>query len=149
MGERLARSPDEHAKLCPSAQPDMEGAVAFGVVGGTAEEPEVTYLRDPQPVTPELLQLARPVLPTEVFRFAAPCAQGGCQHFDGARCRLVRKLADTVPTDRDGLPRCRIRSSCRWWHEQGRAACLRCPVVVTTAYGADETLRAAADPATA
>ena len=82
-----AGSAADRPKLCPSAQPDMEGAVAFGVVGGTAEEPVVSYLREPLPVTPELLQLARPVRPTEVFRFAAPCAEGGCRHFDGESCQ--------------------------------------------------------------
>ena len=92
------RSADEQPKLCPSAQPDMEGSVAFGIVEGTAEEPSVSYFRKPLPVTPELLQLSRPVRPTEVFRFAAPCAEGGCQHFDGARCRLAHKVAETVPT---------------------------------------------------
>ena len=127
----------------------MEGSVAFGIVEGTAEEPSVSYFRQPLPVTPELLQLARPVRPTEVFRFAAPCAEGGCQHFDGARCRLAHKVAETVPTNRERLPACRLRPSCRWWHEQGRAACLRCPLVVTTHYGASEELRQAADPATA
>ena len=144
-----AGSAADRPKLCPSAQPDMEGAVAFGVVGGTAEEPAVSYLRDPLPVTPELLQLARPVRPTEVFRFAAPCAEGGCRHFDGESCQLGRKLAENVPSDRRELPACRLRPRCRWWHERGRAACFRCPLVVTTHYGAGEALREAADPATA
>jgi len=52
----------------------LEGAVAFGVAGGTAAEPPVSYLKEPLPVTPELLELAEPVEPTEVFHFAAPCA---------------------------------------------------------------------------
>jgi hypothetical protein len=142
-------SADEQPKLCPSAPPNAEGSVAFGIVGGTAEQPVVSYLDEPLPVTPELLQLARPVRPTEVFRFAAPCAEGGCRHFDGANCRLGRKLAENVPTDRQRLPACRLRPSCRWWHEQGRAACLRCPLVVTTPHGASEALLQAADPATA
>ena len=38
--------------FCPSAQPSMEGAVVFGVVGGTASEPRVGYLTQPLPVTP-------------------------------------------------------------------------------------------------
>src|ERR1700692_4298654 len=60
--------------LCPSAQPDMNGCVAFGVVGGKIEEPRLIYLCEPQIVTDELLDLAMPVPSTEVFRFAAPCA---------------------------------------------------------------------------
>lgn len=137
----------EHDELfCPSAQPDMEGAVAFGVVGGTAEEPLVSYLTETQPVTPKLLALTTPVRPTEVFRFGAPCAEGGCRHFDGATCQLGRKLAEDVPAAVDRLPRCRLRPSCRWWREQGREACFRCPIVVTTHYQPAAPLRAAADP---
>jgi hypothetical protein len=139
-------SPDNRGTFCPSAQPDMEGAVAFGIVGGTAERPVVSYLTEPQPVTPELLALSTPVRPTEVFRFGAPCAERGCQHFDGAACELGRKIAEDVPDAVDRLPKCRLRPSCRWWHEQGRAACLRCPVVVTTHYRPSDALREAADP---
>jgi hypothetical protein len=133
-------------RLCPSAQPDMEGAVVFGVVGGSADEPLVAYLDRPEPVTPELLQLADPVRPTEVFRFAAPCAEGGCQHFDGAECGLGHKLARSVPAAVARLPRCRLRPNCRWFHEQGRDACFRCPLVVTTNYRPSPELRQAADP---
>ena len=133
-------------KLCPSAQPDMEGAVVFGVVGGSVDEPLVAYLDRPEPVTPELLQLADPVRPTEVFRFAAPCAEGGCQHFDGASCRLGHKLARSVRAAVGRLPRCRLRPNCRWFHEQGREACFRCPLVVTENYRPSAELRQAADP---
>lgn len=133
---------------CPSAQPDMGGSVAFGVVGGSAERPLVSYLSEPQPVTPELLELARPVEPTEVFRFAAPCAEGACQHFDGSRCRLAQRIVTIVPQAVRRLPPCRIRGSCRWWHEQGAAACFRCPVVVTSDQRPTDALRTAADPAT-
>jgi len=29
------------------------------------------------------------------------------------------------------LPRCAIRPVCRWFRQEGRAACLRCPQVAT------------------
>jgi hypothetical protein len=144
----VAAEPTQRHELCPSAQPDQEGAVAFGIVGGTAEEPRVGYLEERLPVTPELLELAKPVRPTEVFRFGAPCAEGGCQHFDGAACKLGGKLA-ALPAVVDKLPPCRLRPDCRWFHEQGGAACLRCPMVVTTHYVPAADLREAADPASA
>jgi len=146
--EGLAAERQAPEKYCPSAQPDMVGAVAFGIVGGSAEHPLVSYLDRPQPVTPELLALAKPVEPTEVFRFAAPCAKDACQHFDGANCQLARKLAQNMPSPIHRLPPCRLRPSCRWWHEQGPLACFRCPLVVTTDYGAAAELREAADPST-
>ena len=53
---------------CPSAQPDMPGAVVHGVVD--AASGRVAYLDKPQPVTPELLAMAAPLKPTEVLRFS-------------------------------------------------------------------------------
>jgi hypothetical protein len=138
----------EQTLFCPSAQPDMDRALLIGVVGGTASEPHVSYLSEPQPISDDLLALASPVEPTEVFRVAAPCAEGGCQHFDGAQCRLAAKVSRRLPPSITKLPPCRIRPNCRWWREQGRAACMRCPFVVTTSYAPSAELRVAADPAT-
>ena len=110
------------------------GSVVLGVVTGTAEVPRVGYLTQPQPVTDELLALADPVKPTEVFRFAAPCAGRGCKHFDGSDCRLVARTVQLLPNVVDVLPPCRIRPSCRWWQQEGKEACMRCPQVVTEIY---------------
>jgi hypothetical protein len=133
--------------LCPSARPEMEGAVVFGVVGGTAREPRVAHLVRPLPVTDELLALAEPASPLAVFRTAAPCAAGACLHFAAGRCRLAARIADELPEAVDRLPACRIRPSCRWWLQEGPAACLRCPLVVTETANPTEQLRHAADPA--
>lgn len=127
----MTETKQESVPLCPSAQPDMEGSRIFGVVGGSADEPRVAYLAQPQPVSEELIKLAEPVLPTEVFRFAAPCAGHGCRHFDGANCQLAARTVNILPEAVDILPPCAIRSNCRWWKQEGKAACLRCPLVVT------------------
>lgn len=134
--------------LCPSAQPDWQAARLFAVVGGTPDRPETAYLDQTQPVTPELLELAGPVAPTEVFRFAAPCIKGACHHFDtaGHSCRLVEKSVGFIPMVVERLPRCAIRSSCRWWQQEGVAACRRCPQVVTTNFAPTTGMRQAADP---
>jgi hypothetical protein len=134
--------------FCPSAQPDMQDSVILGVVGGTVEEPRLAYLKEPQPVREDLLALSGPVKPTEVFRFAAPCAGNGCLHFDGTSCRLAMKTVQLLPAAVNGLPRCRLRPKCRWWRQEGRDACLRCPMVVTENYLPSEQQRQAADPAT-
>lgn len=117
--------------ICPSARPEMDGAVAFGVVGGTAREPRVGYLSEPRPVSDELLALAAPVTPVEVFRFAAPCVECACRHFDGSNCRLAQRTVRLLPVVAERLPPCRVRANCRWWRQEGRAACLRCPQVVS------------------
>lgn len=134
--------------LCPSAQPDWEGARVIGVVGGTPERPETAYLDQAQPVTQEILDLAGPVAPAEVFRFAAPCANSACGHYDGAehKCRLAEKTVRWVEQAVDNLPKCSIRSSCRWWQQEGPAACRRCPQVVTINFAPSRAMRDAADP---
>ena len=132
--------------LCPSARPEMNGSVLFGVVTGTVDEHRVAYLKDPNPVGVEVLTLPSEVAPTEIFRFAAPCACSGCVHFNDDKCRLAARLVRLVPNVVDVLPQCKIRPNCRWWIQEGRAACLRCPQIVTEDYGASEKLRDAASP---
>ncbi|HVF55797.1 MAG TPA: hypothetical protein VM934_06580 [Pyrinomonadaceae bacterium] len=132
--------------LCPSAQPEMEQSVAFGVVGGTVEAPSMAHLEHPLPVTEELLALTNPVPATEVFRFAAPCAGHACQHFDGADCGLVTRIVQIMPAVTTALPPCSIRPECRWWQQEGKAACMRCPQIVTESYNGSDELRRAATP---
>jgi hypothetical protein len=134
--------------LCPSAQPDQPEAAVFAVVGGTVDEPRAGYLEALQPVTADLLALASShgVTPTEIFRFAAPCASSGCQHFDGSACSLATRTVQMLDEVAAGLAPCRIRKRCRWFSEQGPAACRRCPAIVTTTHEASPAMRAAASP---
>ena len=136
---------------CPSARPEMEGAHLLGIVEGTAERPRLAYLRRPEPVRDELLALAGGESPTRLFRFAAPCAGHACQHFDGSSCRLAQRIVERLPEAVTALPVCALRPACRWWRQEGEAACRRCPMVVTESYGeiaGSDELAAAADPAT-
>jgi hypothetical protein len=130
--------------LCPSAQPEMAGSVIFGIVGGTVDEPRVGYLTEVLPTTLERLALALPVKPTEVFRFGAPCAGTACRHFDGMQCRLAVRTVQRLEPVVEALPPCPVRSDCRWWRQEGRAACVRCPQVVTEIYAPTERLQATA-----
>jgi hypothetical protein len=134
--------------LCPSAQSGWEGSVAIGVIAGTVDQPRVVNFATPQHVTDELLALSAPVTPTEVFRFAAPCMCAGCVHFADDECRLATRIVKLLSPVTDRLPRCAIRPQCRWWRQEGRAACLRCPQVVTANYNPSDAMRLAADPTT-
>ncbi|MGD9891516.1 MAG: nitrogen fixation protein [Dehalococcoidia bacterium] len=137
---------EDSASLCPSAPPETDGAVIFGVVGGTARAPRLAHLVQPLPVTDELLALAAPASPGAVFRAAAPCAASACLHFAQGQCRLASRVVEELPAAVEGLPACRIRSTCRWWRQEGKAACLRCPFIVTEMANPTEQLREAADP---
>jgi hypothetical protein len=131
--------------LCPSAQPEMEGSMIFGVVGGSVEEPRVGYLTEARPLDAEPLALSLPVHPTEVFRLAAPCAGSDCRHFDGVACQLASRTVRLLPIVATGLPACVIRASCRWWLQEGKEACLRCPQVVTRIYQPTDIQQQAAE----
>ncbi len=96
----------------------------------------------------KLLDLADPVRPTEVFRFAAPCLCNGCRHFSGTRCGLATKIVRMVPPATDELPECDIRPSCRWFGQEGGEACLRCPRIVTNDAYRSVDVVGAADPST-
>ena len=137
-------SPRNKVPLCPSAQPDWEGSVAIGVMEGTADEPRMEHFSGALPVNQELLDLANPVTPAEVFRFAAPCAERRCVHFRNRRCNLVIQIVKVLPTVTESVPRCAIRAECRWWRQEGKSACIRCAQVVTDNYGPSPEMRIAA-----
>ena len=132
--------------VCPSAQPDLAHSRIYGVIAGSSENVEVVYFSEELPVTPELIAMCAPVAPTEVFRFAAPCQGNKCQHFDGAECRLVNNLVQISIGSKQDLKPCPIRTSCRWFAQQGAAACARCTEIVTTYYNPPPELDQAAIP---
>lgn len=130
--EKVASSTDGEASLrCPSAQPGMADAEVLGLVETTPEGPRVAYVNGHVPASEELLRSAAPLEPTEIFRLSARCEEKKCTHFDGSRCQLAVRIVDMMPAVGDYLPPCSIRRTCRWYAQEGRAACLRCPQVVT------------------
>jgi hypothetical protein len=143
----LGTNDESHrAVLCPSAQPQIPGSVAFGVIGGTLKSPRVAWIEKPVPVTPELLSMTAPVPPTQVLRIAAPCQEKACCHFDGIDCKLAARLVQLIPGVAESLPPCRIRPSCRWFLQEGRSACKVCPQVVTYCVEPSPEMERAASP---
>jgi len=122
------------AKLCPSAQPEMEQCRVLGVVQRDGPTPILQYLNEYLPATDEVLAMAAPLKPTEVFRLAATCAEHRCPHFDGADCQLATRIVQILPAVVTTLPPCIIRQECRWYSQEGGAACRRCPEVTTVNY---------------
>jgi len=134
--------------LCPSAR-CQDGAYLVGVVGvdGT-----IGYVSPLLQVDAQFVQRAeRGRDPERRFRFAQPCAEGGCRNWDGARCQVIDRAmaakAELPPLDETSLPACGIRRSCRWFRQSGAEACRTCPLVITdlpsAAMRAEITSRAA------
>lgn len=131
---------------CPSAQPDMEGARIIGVLSGTADEPRIAYLEPGVSVDESVAHSLGELAPTHVFRYAALCEQRGCAHYDGARCSLAARIVEQLPEVVEILPRCQIRRTCRWYAEEGAAACRRCPQIVTTVPRRNDPINRVAAP---
>jgi hypothetical protein len=119
----------------------MDRAMVLGVVRQDGPHPVVEYLNARVPATADILALAAPLKPTEVFRLAATCAEHKCPHFDGADCRLATRVAKMLPAAVDSLPPCSIRKECRWYSQEGEAACKRCPQITTVSYDLSPQVR--------
>ena len=131
-------APDGNTALrCPSAQPDMDDAEVLGVVSHDETGSRLAYLAGHQPATPEILAMTAPANPLHVLRFSARCEERRCTHFDGQSCQLASRIVAKLDPVSEALPPCVIRKSCRWYAEQGPAACFRCPQVVTEIDRAD------------
>jgi hypothetical protein len=68
-----------------------------------------------------------------------------CKHFDDGACSLVKRVVAAFNPVVNGVPPCRIRPTCRWFRQEGRDACLRCPQVVTNTLDPTELQRLVAD----
>jgi hypothetical protein len=132
---------------CPSAPAETEDSVIFGIVLGTPEAPHVLHLDQVKPIPAELLELDAPVKPAEIFRIAGTCSENDCKHYDGSKCRLVERIVDSLPTVTEQIPACAIRSTCRWWYQSGKEACLRCQQIVRDNCIVTIELYQATDPA--
>ncbi len=131
--------------LCPSAQPDMNSATVLGVVDD--ESPGlIAYLNERVEVTTDILGLTGAVKPVRVLRFAASCEESACAHFNDNACSLVTRIVDRLPAVVSMLPRCNIRQGCRWYAQEGKAACYRCPQVTTEQSQATDAMASVARP---
>lgn len=132
---------------CPSAQPELPGSAVIGVVGRRDGRPHVALLPQPVPLDAVAPLIPESIPATEVLRFGAPCAEHRCGHFDGTGCTLATRIVARLPPVVDRLAPCALRPTCRWWHQEGPAACRRCPQIVTEPLQAGESMRALAMPA--
>lgn len=122
---------------CPSA-PAEPGSVVLGIVVASGK---VAYLSPSMPVTESLLKTVhkdgQPI--EQRMRFAGGCIRSQCVQWSEGRCGLIdRVLSDVGTHDMATLPQCGIRSTCRWFFQQGRAACNACPMVIRKPAAAQE-----------
>ena len=123
----------EPSLTCPSAPPASPDARVFGIVSHFGGSTRVEYLEKGVEVPKSVVESLQGVSPTRIFRFSAKCVEGGCAQFRDGGCRLGRDMVRELKPVVDTAPACTIRSTCRWFAENGAAACRRCPRIATEA----------------
>jgi hypothetical protein len=132
----MATSMERDDLICPSAPENAEGARVIGIVMGSADRPRVEALREPLPITDELLQLT----------IAGKCAEHRCKHFVERSCSLATRIVSLLPEVVEKLPVCAVRDQCRWFDQEKEAACRRCPQIVRDMWQYTEVMARAANP---
>ncbi|MEV1330895.1 hypothetical protein AB0J20_15105 [Micromonospora costi] len=125
------RRPDPPERMCPST-PATNATVFLGMITPAGR---VAYVTPQMPADVALAVAATDAPVESQVRLAGPCVTSRCGFWTGEHCGLGKRLADSYqeavgPAEVD-LPRCAIRRTCRWYAEQGRAACAACSHVVT------------------
>lgn len=112
--------------LCPSST-----AEAGHLLHGIVTKGRVVPLDRAVPVNEEFLEKARAHgEPRSRMRFASSCYAKGCEHFKAGACEVAAKAAAN-PSGPGELPPCALREmGCRWWRQEGLAACVACPTIV-------------------
>ncbi len=138
-----------HAKVmqCPSGHPGFPDAQVFGIVNAQPGDVKVAWLETPIPLTAELLAMTGDVDPQRVFRITSSCQESSCTHFDGHDCQLATRIVQILPAVVDALPPCQLRANCRWYVQEGKPACFRCPQIITHHYEPSDAEVRAATPA--
>lgn len=129
-------------RLCPSARCEP-GAILLGIVGADGL---VGYITPQVTVDDHFVGEAhKGRVPEKRFRFSQPCATTACTNWTGTRCGVIDAVMDEVSERNlpkpDGrfLPKCSIRSRCRWFAQIGTEACSVCPMVITDLRPAEVT----------
>src|SRR4051812_6355918 len=125
-------NPDIEPKVhhCPSAAAESRDARIFGLVLGAPGAPRVEYLVQPEQFAKAMESQLGGLHPGEVFRLTSPCVEARCHHYSGHHCRLGERVAKAQNGTAASLAACPIRGQCRWFAEQGGAACDPCSRVI-------------------
>jgi hypothetical protein len=93
----------------------------------------IGYLGNPLDVDDEFVKRAHEGrTPERRFRFVNRCAESGCHQWTGTRCGVIDKVMKELEGhEAEALPKCGIRPHCRWFAQNGAAACSVCALVVT------------------
>jgi hypothetical protein len=118
--------------MCPST-PVANATVFLGMITPAGR---VAYVTPATPAEVALTTVDDSDTPVESrYRLAGPCATTSCGFWTSDHCglgaQLVSSYHEAVGPAEAELPKCAIRRTCRWFAEQGPAACPACSYVIT------------------
>ncbi len=118
-------------RTCPNAK-CKPGAILLGF---KTPDGRIMHLRTAMAVDTAFVAAAREIGPPERrMRFAAYCADQGCQQWENGRCAVIDDLLDATKEDStpmaEILPHCPIRDTCQWYAQCGASACMACELFV-------------------
>ena len=126
---------DSEKKLCPSA-PCSPDALLLGRIGS---DHRVRYLGHRMNVGKGFVDAANQgATPEGRFRFADRCVESSCKQWSDGRCKvadLAIHILSDLKHEEERLPKCSIRSDCRWFSQSGAMACSVCSMVTTEGVG--------------
>jgi hypothetical protein len=117
-------------KSCPSSVA-AEGSVLLGVFNKNGS---LGYISNKTEVTGNLYeQVKKTKDPEKHFRFSNTCVESGCRQWSSGKCGVINNIlhANEDLNLEAQLPNCSIRTSCRWYFQEGAQACTFCPYIVT------------------
>jgi hypothetical protein len=122
--------PGAEGLSCPSARCEP-GSSLIAVLG---PEGRLAHVTPELPVDEEFVARASRHGPPEArMRFTSPCVEARCVQWTGSGCGVIEDViaADLSTGEERRLPRCAIRATCRWYHQEGADACRVCPLILT------------------
>jgi hypothetical protein len=126
-------------KSCPSSTCE-DGATLLGVVNANGT---IGYISTPVTIDEDFIREARQQGdPESQFRFSNRCVTTGCKQWSHGKCGVIDKIVHNnegieLP---EQLPDCSIRSSCRWYHQEGAKSCSFCPYIITNMLEQNKTV---------
>jgi hypothetical protein len=118
-------------KSCPSAVAHP-GATLLGAINADGS---VGFIETPITIDEAFLQEAGEGVALEkLFRFSTRCVQSGCKQWSQGNCTVIQRIIDAAPDwpqQHPALPACSIRTTCRWYAQEGADACSYCAFVTT------------------
>jgi hypothetical protein len=123
--DRTKKPQSPEGKCCPSS---ADNSVRY-VIGRRREDGTTQFAKELVPAGPEVTEYIRFVNDDYAYRFGGVCMQGDCRHWAGG-CELGASVTK-VAIEKKLNPRdpCAFKILCRWFAENGAAACGGCTYV--------------------